>query len=139
MASVNKVILIGNVGGDPEVKELPSGDKLVNLSVATNEKWKDKEGNSHEQTEWHKVSLFRHSAAFAEGFIKKGMSIYIEGKISYREWQTESGETRNITSINASDVKIVSSKNQQSPDAKPAESMKQSLQAAPKFDDDIPF
>lgn len=81
MASVNSVFLIGNVGKDPEIKTMPSGDKVANLAVATSEKWKDKDGNKQERTDWHTVSVFGPSVGFVERYISKGTSVAVQGKI----------------------------------------------------------
>ncbi|KAB2838300.1 MAG: single-stranded DNA-binding protein, partial [Burkholderiales bacterium] len=87
MASINKVILIGNLGRDPEVRYLPNGDAVTNISVATTDTWKDKEGNKQEKTEWHRVTFYRRLAEIAGEYLKKGSQIYVEGRLETRKWQ----------------------------------------------------
>ena len=99
--SINKVILVGNVGNDPEVKTFQSGDKVINFSVATSESWKDKEsGEQKSITEWHKVAIFNNALVdIADKFVKKGMKIYIEGQLQTRKWQDSSGNDRYSTEV----------------------------------------
>jgi len=99
--SVNKVILVGNLGADPEVRRLNSGDPVVNLSVATSESWRDKQsGERRERTEWHRVVIFNdHLAKVAEQYLKKGMKVYIEGQLQTRSWEDQSGQKRYTTEI----------------------------------------
>ena len=99
--SINKVILVGNVGNDPEVKTFQSGDKVINFSVATSESWKDKEsGEQKSITEWHKVAIFNNALVeIADKFVKKGMKIYIEVQLQTRKWQDSSGNDRYSTEV----------------------------------------
>jgi len=99
--SVNKVILIGNLGRDPDVRSMKNGDKIVNLSIATSEKWKDKNsGEQREKTEWHRVAIFNeHLARIAEQYLRKGSTIYIEGQLQTRKWQDQSGQDKHTTEI----------------------------------------
>jgi single-strand DNA-binding protein len=99
--SVNKVILVGRLGGDPQVKSFNNGSKVVNLSVATSESWKDRQsGERKERTEWHKVSITNESAAtFAEQYLRKGSRVYIEGQLETRKWQDQSGADRYSTEV----------------------------------------
>lgn len=101
MSSVNKVTLVGNLGQDPEVHEMKSGDKVVNLSLATSEGWKDKEsGERKERTEWHRVVLFNQGLAkVAENYLKKGSKIYIEGQLETRKWTDQSGVDKYSTEV----------------------------------------
>jgi single-strand DNA-binding protein len=99
MASVNKVILIGNLGRDPEVRYLPSGDAVANLNLATTEKWKDKNGEQQEQTEWHRVAFFGRQAEICGEYLKKGSSVYIEGRLQTRKWTDKEGVERYSTEI----------------------------------------
>lgn len=99
MAGVNKVILVGNLGKDPELKYLEGNIARVNFSMATSEFHKDKNGNRIEQTEWHNVVLWRSMAESAEKILKKGMQIYLEGKLQTRQWVDKDGNKRNITEI----------------------------------------
>jgi single-strand DNA-binding protein len=99
--SVNKVILVGNLGKDPEVKKLPSGDSMVNLSIATSESWRDKQsGERKEKTEWHKVVIFNdHLAKVAEQYLRKGAKVYIEGSLQTRKWTDQEGKDRYSTEV----------------------------------------
>ena len=99
--SINKVILVGNVGNDPETKTFQSGDKVINFSIATSESWRDKEsGEQKSITEWHKIAIFNTALVeIADKFIKKGMKVYIEGQLQTRKWQDSSGNDRYTTEI----------------------------------------
>ncbi|HWU17377.1 MAG TPA: single-stranded DNA-binding protein [Devosia sp.] len=99
--SVNKVILVGNLGADPEVRNLPSGGKVVNLSVATSERWKDRNsGEQREKTEWHRVVIFSEGLTrVAESYLRKGSKVYIEGQLQTRKWQDQSGQDKYSTEI----------------------------------------
>jgi single-strand DNA-binding protein len=99
--SVNKVILVGNVGADPEVRTLPSGNKVVNLTVATSENWKDKNtGERKEKTEWNRVVIFSEGLArVAEQYVKKGSKVYLEGSLQTRKWQDQSGQDKYSTEV----------------------------------------
>lgn len=100
MSSVNKVILVGNLGADPEVRSLPSGGKVVNLRVATSEKWKDKSGERQERTEWHRVVIFSEGLAkVAEQYLRKGSKVYLEGQIQTRKWTDQSGVEKYSTEV----------------------------------------
>lgn len=99
MAAVNKAILIGNLGSDPELKYTPSGVAVCNFSIATTEKWKDKDGNQQEKTEWHKIVLWRRQAEVAKEYLHKGSSVYIEGRIQTRNYEDKDGIKRYITEI----------------------------------------
>ena len=109
MASLNKVILIGNLGRDPETRYLPNGDAVTNISVATTDTWKDKNGEKQEKTEWHRVSLYRRLAEVAGEYLKKGSQVYIEGRIEYREYEKD-GQKRYTTDIVASEMKMLGSR-----------------------------
>ncbi len=99
--SVNKVILVGNLGADPDVRRLSSGDPVVNLSVATSESWRDKQsGERRERTEWHRVVIFNEQLAkVAEQYLKKGMKVYIEGQLQTRSWEDQSGQKKYTTEV----------------------------------------
>jgi single-strand DNA-binding protein len=102
MASVNKVILIGNVGRDPEIRYTQSGEPIANFSLATNEVWNDKSGQKQERTEWHRVEVFGKTAQIVRDYVTKGRPIYIEGSIRYDEWTDKDGNKRNTTKIRVS-------------------------------------
>ncbi len=100
MSSLNKVTLIGRLGKDPEVRNFQNGGKVVNFSLATSERWKDRDGNQKEKTEWHNVAVFNeHYAGIAEKFLRKGSLVYIEGKLQTRKWQDQSGNDRYSTEV----------------------------------------
>ena len=96
---VNKVILVGNLGNDPEVRYMPNGNAVANLSLATSESWKDQQGQVQERTEWHRLSMYRRLAEIAGEYLKKGSQIYVEGKLQTRKWQDQQGQDRYTTEI----------------------------------------
>ena len=100
MAGVNKVILVGNLGDDPEARSLNNGGEVVNMRVATSENWKDKDGNRQERTEWHRVVIFNENLGrVAKSYLKKGSKVYLEGQIQTRKWQDQSGQDKYSTEI----------------------------------------
>src|ERR1700754_1370835 len=100
MAGVNKVILVGNLGDDPEARSLNNGGEVVNLRVATSESWKDRDGNRQERTEWHRVGIFNENLGkVAKSYLKKGSKVYLEGQIQTRKWTDQSGQDRYSTEI----------------------------------------
>lgn len=134
MASVNKVILIGNLGSDPELRSTPSGNPVCNFNLATNESWKGKDGNKQEKTEWHRIVVWGKLAENCSKFLSKGRSVYIEGKLQTREWDDKEGVKRYTTEIVARDVKFLGpgggEKSDRPPDPPSSE---------PPSDMDIPF
>ena len=108
MASVNKVILIGNLGADPESRFAPSGDAICNIRLATTETWRDKStGERREATEWHRVAFFGKLAEIAGQYLRKGSQVYIEGSLRTRKWQDQSGQDRYTTEIRADEMKML--------------------------------
>jgi single-strand DNA-binding protein len=107
--TVNKILLIGRLGGDPEVRYAPSGNAVANFSLATNRSYKDKDGNMQEQTDWHRIVAWTRLAEFAKQYLHKGMRVYIEGRIQYREWQDQNGVKRNVTDVIANDIQMLES------------------------------
>jgi single-strand DNA-binding protein len=108
MSSVNKVILIGNLGADPELRQLPDGASVCNLRLATTEKWKDKTtGEAKEATEWHRVVLYRRLGEIAGQYLKKGSSVFIEGRLRTRKWNDREGQERYTTEIEASEMQML--------------------------------
>jgi single-strand DNA-binding protein len=108
---INKVILIGNLGQDPETKSLPSGSAVTNIRLATTEGWKDKQtGEKKEATEWHKVVFFDRLAEIAGQYLKKGSKVYIEGSLRTRKWQDKNGNDRYTTEVRATDMQMLDSK-----------------------------
>lgn len=149
---INKVIIVGNVGGDPETRYMPSGSAVTNLTVATNESWKDKQtGEQKERTEWHRVAMFNRLAEIAAEYLRKGSQVYIEGKLRTRKWQDKSGQDRYTTEIIADEMQMLGGRGGSSgggnfgADQGGGQSSGQSGGNAPPqpgpddFDDDIPF
>ena len=151
MASVNKVIIVGNLGADPETRYLPSGEAVTNIRVATSDRWKDKtSGEMKEATEWHRISFFGRLAEVAGEYLKKGSQVYVEGQLRTRKWQDKEGQDRYSTDIRADVMQMLGRKegsgearepaaprSEPSAEAKPA-----AKKPAGKFDDmedDIPF
>ena len=160
MASVNKVILIGNLGKDPELKFLPSGQPVANFQIATSEKWKDKStGETKEQTEWHNIIMFGKLAEIAGQYLKKGSSVFVEGRLQTRKWQDKNGQDRYTTEIIANEMKMLGGRGDQSSGSASDSQSKESkhgyyqpptpqsarnkaafgAQSPDGFDDDIPF
>jgi single-strand DNA-binding protein len=153
MASINKVILIGNLGKDPEVRYMPSGEAVTNITVATTDTWKDKtSGEKKEATEWHRVAFFGRLAEIAGQYLKKGRQVYIEGALRTRKWQDKDGQDRYTTEVVASEMKMLGSREgmgdsgpREAPAAGASRGAGQSKPAAPAaggfndFEDDIPF
>ncbi len=144
---VNKVILIGNLGQDPEVRYMPNGGAVANVTIATTETWKDKNtGEPQERTEWHRVVFYRRLAEIAGEYLKKGSKVYVEGRLQTRKWQDRDGNDRYTTEIIANEMQMLDSRGgggnfgggsgggqKQAPAAEPAPA------GAGEFDDDIPF
>ncbi|MDE2598297.1 MAG: single-stranded DNA-binding protein [Rhodocyclaceae bacterium] len=108
MASVNKVILVGNLGADPESRYMPNGDAVCNVRLATTESWKDKaSGEKKEITEWHRVVFYRRLAEIAGQYLKKGTPVYVEGRIRTRKWQDKDGQDRYTTEIEATEMQML--------------------------------
>lgn len=148
---VNKVILVGNLGQDPEVRYMPNGNAVANISVATSETWKDKNtGDNQERTEWHRVVLFRRLGEIAGEYLKKGSKVYIEGKLQTRKWQDQNGQDRYTTEIVADQMQMLDSRGgggapmesgsfDQSSQSSSAPAAAPAMGAAGFEDDDIPF
>ena len=142
MASVNKVILIGNLGRDPELKYTPGGNAVCNFTLATNEKWTDKAGAKQERTEWHRIVVWGKQAEICGQYLKKGRQAYIEGSLTTREWNDKDGNKRYITEIIARDVRFLGGGGGgQRPAAEPGFSAPPGEDAGPAAaeEDDIPF
>src|SRR5437868_12057596 len=110
MASVNKVILIGNLGRDPETRYMPDGGAITNISIATTENWKDKNGDKQEKTEWHRVAFFGKLAEIAGEYLKKGSQVYVEGRLQTRKWQDKDGQDKYTTEIVANAMQMLGSR-----------------------------
>lgn len=149
MASLNKVMLIGNVGRDPEVRYLPAGDAVANLPLATTDKWKDKDGNQQERTEWHRISFFGRQAEIAGEYLKKGSQIYVEGSLTTRKWTDKDGNERYTTEIRADRMQMLGGRGQNSdgeaaptqpqPQPQPQRQAHRRQPDFADFEDDIPF
>ena len=139
---VNKVILIGNLGNDPEQKAMPNGNAVTNITVATSESWKDKQtGQQQERTEWHRVVFFNRLAEIAGQYLSKGSKVYLEGQLRTRKWQDQSGADRYTTEIIASEMQMLDSREGgQAPQPQQARQAPQEPAGSDDdFDDDIPF
>tara|TARA_B000000437_G_scaffold212876_1_gene185011 strand:+ start:22 stop:444 length:423 start_codon:yes stop_codon:yes gene_type:complete len=140
MSSVNKALIIGNLGQDPEIKYTQSGSPVANLSVATSERWKDKNtGEQKEQTEWHRVVVFGRLAEIAEQYLKKGSKIFIEGKIQTRDWEDADGNKKYTTEVVAREMTMLDSKASMSSDAPSSDSPSKDAPKDDSFEEDIPF
>lgn len=120
MTSVNKAIIVGNLGQDPEMRFLPSGEAVANLRVATTDQWKDKDGNKQEATEWHRVSFFGKIAEVCGQYLKKGAQVYIEGSIRTRKWQDKEGQDRYTTEIRGDRMQMLGGKTDREAPSAPA-------------------
>ena len=143
---INKVILVGNLGADPETRYMPSGSAVTNLSVATSESWKDKQtGEQKERTEWHKVAMFNRLAEIAAEYLRKGSQVYIEGKLRTRKWQDRDGNDRWTTEIIADEMQMLGGRGGGGGSAPMSSGQDSGPPSAPPqtgpedFDDDIPF
>ena len=141
MASVNKVILVGHLGRDPEVRYMPDGNAISNISIATSETWKDKSGEKQEKTEWHRIIFFSKLAEIAGEYLKKGSQVYIEGRLQTRKWEDKDGQEKYTTEIVADRLQMLGSRERQSDEApRPRQQApKQSKGSFDDFEDDIPF
>ena len=152
---INKVILIGNLGADPEIRHMPSGAAVATINIATSETWKDKQtGEQHDRTEWHRVVLFQRLAEIVGEYLRKGSKVYIEGRLQTRKWQDKtSGQDRYTTEIVANELQMLDSRGAQASDTpaftqqnnnfsatQSAREMNKPTEMATEFaDDDIPF
>ena len=153
MASVNKVILVGNLGRDPETRYMPDGGAITNISIATTEKWKDKAGEMQEKTEWHRVAFFGKLAEIAGEYLKKGSQVYVEGRLQTRKWQDKDGQDKYTTEIVANVMQMLGSRQgggdrdtsgggartERAPQAAEAKPAKAGGGKFDDFEDDIPF
>lgn len=150
--SVNKVILIGRLGKDPETRYMTNGEAVTNATLATSENWKDKSGEKQEKTEWHNLVFYRRLAEIAGEYLKKGSQIYVEGKLQTRKWQTKEGQDRYTTEIIVNEMTMLGGKSSgagsfevvekpaaSSAAAAPARAAPAAKSSFDNFDDDIPF
>lgn len=148
MSSLNKAMIIGNLGAEPDTRYMPSGDAVTNLSIATSEKWKDKQtGEPKERTEWHRVALFGRTAEVAAEYLHKGSKVYIEGQLQTRKWQDKDGHDRYTTEIKGQRLVMLDSKGSGQQSGQPSGQQQRNEPAQDgggqpgpdDFDDDIPF
>ena len=157
MPSVNKVILMGNLGRDPEVRFMPNGDAVCNFSIATTDSWKDKAGERQEKTEWHNIVMYRRLAEIAGEYLKKGRPVYLEGRLQTRKWQTKEGQDRYTTEVIADSMQMLGGRDgapaqESQPSSQPeakdefdqtpsrnSQSESTSSSSFDEFEDDIPF
>ena len=146
---INKVILVGNLGQDPEVRTTPTGTIIANLNLATGEAWKDQQGQLQERTEWHRVVLYKRLAEVARDYLRKGSKIYVEGRLHTNKWQDKNGQDRYTTEIVCQELQMLDRAQgdngqreppSRAPAPRPAPSNNQPpAYDGPDFDDDIPF
>ena len=150
MAGVNRVIIIGHLGNDPEIRTMPNGEQVANITVATSESWIDKNtGEKKTQTEWHRIVLYRRLAEIAGQYLTKGSQVYIEGRLKTRKWQDNNGQDRYTTEIQGDNLQMLGGRNQDAAQNQPAKQQdkQQKAQSKPQqseppvdaFDDNIPF
>lgn len=150
MAGINKVIIVGNLGNDPEIRTMPNGEQVANITVATSESWKDKNtGERKETVEWHRIVLYRRLAEIAGQYLTKGSQVYIEGRLKTRKWQDNNGQERYTTEIQGDNLQMLGGRNQDVAQNQPAKQQdkQQKAQSKPQqseppvdaFDDNIPF
>jgi single-strand DNA-binding protein len=147
MASVNKVILIGNLGKDPELRYTPGGAAVVNFPIATNERWKDKNGQPQERTEWHNIVLWGRLAEIANDYLKKGSAVYIEGRLQTRSWEDRDGNKRYTTEVVGRQMQLLGREagaGERAPEARPDEAFEPGAppeegKSTGEVDDDLPF
>lgn len=140
MAGINKVIIEGHLGNDPEMRSMPNGEAVANISVATSEAWTDKNtGERREVTEWHRIVFYRKLAEICGQYLKKGAQVYIEGRLRTRKWQDQNGQDRYTTEIQGDVMQMLGTRPQSADGANNSQPMPQQDASANAFDDSIPF
>ncbi|MBN6711458.1 single-stranded DNA-binding protein [Haemophilus haemoglobinophilus] len=148
MSGINKVIIVGRLGNDPEMRTMPNGEAVANISVATSESWTDKNtGERREQTEWHRIVFYRRQAEVCGQYLKKGSQIYVEGRLKTRKWQDQNGQDRYTTEIQGDVMQMLGSNQDSQPQQAQAPQNNayanakagKPIQQVDSFDDDIPF
>lgn len=152
MAGVNKAILVGNLGRDPELRQTPNGQSVVNFTLATSENWTDKSGERQERTEWHRIVVWGRTAEMCNQYLSKGRTVYVEGRIQTREWEDKDGNKRYTTEINAQTVQFIGPRNDggggggsysggggSGGGSASSPSSDSAMESGPPVDDDIPF
>ena len=149
MAGINKVIIVGNLGNDPEIRTMPNGEQVANITVATSESWTDKNtGEKKTQTEWHRIVLYRRLAEITAQYLTKGSQVYIDGRLKTRKWQDSNGQDRYTTEIQGDNLQMLGGRQDAAQNQPPKQQDKQQkAQSKPQqseppmdaFDDNIPF
>lgn len=144
MAGINKVIIVGFLGNDPDVRTMPNGELVVNISVATSESWTDKNsGEKKEVTEWHRIVIYRKLAEIAAQYLHKGSQVYVEGRLKTRKWQDNNGQDRYTTEIQGDNLQMLGGRQEEQKQAKQSKAKPDPLSAMAEqgdsFDDNIPF
>ena len=140
MAGINKVIIVGHLGNDPEMRSMPNGEAVANISVATSEAWTDKNtGERREVTDWHRIVFYRKLAEICGQYLKKGAQVYIEGRLRTRKWQDQNGQDRYTTEIQGDVMQMLGTRPQSADGANNSQPMPQQDASANAFDDSIPF
>ena len=144
MAGINKVIIVGNLGNDPEISTMPNGEQVANITVATSESWTDKNtGEKKTQTEWHRIVLYRRLAEIAGQYLAKGSQVYIEGRLKTRKWQDSNGQDRYTTEIQGDNLQMLGGRQDEPKQAKSSKAKPNLSNAMDEqgdsFDDNIPF
>ncbi len=149
MTGINKVIIVGNLGNDPEIRTMPTGEQVANITVATSESWTDKNsGEKKTQTEWHRIVLYRRLAEIAAQYLHKGSQVYVEGRLKTRKWQDNNGQDRYTTEIQGDNLQMLGGRQDAAQNQPPKQQDKQQkTQSKPQqseppvdaFDDNIPF
>ena len=143
MAGINKVIIVGNLGNDPELRTMPNGEMIANISVATSESWTDKNtGERKEAVEWHRIVLYRRLAEIAGQYLHKGSQVYVEGRLKTRKWQDNNGQDRYTTEIQGDNLQMLGVRQDEPKQAKPSKAKPEPLSTMAEqddFSDGIPF
>ncbi len=133
MRGVNKAILIGNLGRDPDLRYLPSGDPVAKFTLATNSRWKDKDGQWQDRTDWHNIVVFKRQAEICNEYLKKGSPVYVEGRIQNRSWEDKDGNKKYMTEIVAQSIRMLGRKGE------PEEEVPEEVGETKTEDEDLPF
>ena len=140
MAGVNRVIIVGRLGNDPEIRTMPNGDAVANISVATSETWTDKNtGERRETTEWHRMVFYRRQAEVVGEYLRKGSQVYVEGRLRTRKWQDQNGQDRYTTEIQGDVMQMLDSRQSGEQKDNPSKAEQPTVGNQNDFDDDIPF
>ena len=140
MAGVNRVIILGNLGNDPEVRTMPNGDAVAKISVATSESWIDKNTNERKtQTEWHRIVFYRRQAEVVGEYLRKGSQVYVEVRLRTRKWQDQNGQDRYTTEIQGDVMQMLDSRQSGEQKDNPSKAEQPTVGNQNDFDDDIPF